>query len=71
MFTKLILLLALVGSTLAKINPKETVLDGRPVSHAGAVVIDGVSQLNNLTMPCNNKFCEMLKYTAVWSLLIF
>lgn len=75
MLSKLILVLALVGCTFAKLdlNREASVhvensnsgLDATPVSHAGAVVINGTSQLNGLTMPCNNKFCEMLKYTAV------
>lgn len=75
MFTKLILAFALVGSTFAtldvnrqpsvQLQEMETGFDGTPISHAGGVVINGVSQANNMTMPCNNKFCEMLKYLTV------
>lgn len=74
MLTKLIFILALVGSAFAQLDLNgelsidlegtET-LDRKPISHAGAVVINGVSQANNMTMPCNNKFCEVLKYLAV------
>mgnify|MGYP006187815219 CR=1 FL=1 len=74
MLTKLIFILALVGSAFAQLDLNElsidlegteTHLDRKPISHAGAVVINGVSQANNMTMSCNNKFCEVLKYLAV------
>ena len=67
MFARVVLLLAFVGITLAKLDTESSA----PAPHAkitpmaGAVVVDGFSPANNLTMPCNNKFCEMLKYTAV------
>ena len=41
-------------------------LNGQPTSFTGAVVIDGVSQANNMDMNCNNKFCQMIEYAVVW-----
>jgi len=75
MFVKLVLILALIGSSFAQLDLNHELginLDGMdahadvaPISHSGAVVINGVSRANNMTMPCNNKFCEMLKYLVV------
>ena len=77
MLAKLVFIFALIGSSFAQLdlnrelsidlNGVEAHSDRAPVSHAGAVVINGVSQANNMTMSCNNKFCEMLKYLAVSS----
>eukprot|EP01032_Pedospumella_encystans_P012794 gene12794-14773_t len=66
MFARVILLLAFVGITLTKVDAESSAPAPRVkiTPMAGAVVVDGFSPANNLTMPCNNKFCEMLKYTA-------
>lgn len=67
MFASVVLLLAFVGVTLAKldIETSTAVPHVKITPMAGAVVVNGFSQANNLTMACNNKFCEMLKYTVV------
>lgn len=77
MFITFIFTLALLGGTVAKldkVHPSTMEIgslastvnaDGEPVNFSGAVVIDGVSQANHLSMDCNNKFCNMWYYASV------
>ncbi len=67
MFASVILLLAFVSIAFANLDIESSTSAPhvKITPMAGAVVVDGFSHANNLTMACNNKFCEMLKYTAV------
>lgn len=67
MFVSIILLFSFIKVAFAKLDAEipTTVPHVKISPQAGGVVVDGFSYANNLTMPCNNKFCEMLKYTAV------
>jgi hypothetical protein len=52
---------------IESLTPFDAPLDvnGEPISFAGAVVVDGVSQTNHMDMNCNNKFCSMMLFAVV------